>query len=49
MVLTWNEECGPADNNKVVLPANGLEAHWGRLEQNKSGYLLLARIRVVRH
>jgi hypothetical protein len=32
--LTWNEECGPADDHEIVLPANIVEAHRGSLKQD---------------
>lgn len=39
---TWNEKRGPANDDKIVFPANITEAHWGGLEENEGGYVILA-------
>lgn len=42
MIHTWNKECGPADNDQVVFPANVTEAHGRSLQENKGCYTVLA-------
>lgn len=40
--LTWNEECRPADDDKIVLPANIVEAHRGSLKQDQGSCIVVS-------
>jgi hypothetical protein len=39
---TWDEKYRPTDNDQIVFPANIVEAHRSGLQENDSGFVMLA-------